>query len=421
MNTMLLRHIKRIQLSVLTIESSIDNINVSIQAYNTATQLVGVNSSIKSIPTRAQILSRFSNIKDPKELDIVKREITTQLNVLIRKIQNTAAILEPAEKKLDDIIVYIEIGRKYITLFRTLASLLNILIKGLRLALVPLTSLLANEAVGEKVGNIILKIEAYVSKVFNTIDTWIRWVENFVDNTLKIILESIQKIYSFVASIVNRIRSIIAFINSLSIELLKALLGISPREKIQVLSEYADIIDNTPELEDEDEDKPTNNGDTEDIEEIITTNDGGGELPSDYYENISLSQITRLKFILEKQRTKNRQKTGEFLQTIPTTEILNQLYNIRQQIKNGIISLSQEDIEYISLLKEYGILIDLEPRLEKTYSLDKQISSLEEAEAELRRREIQRLTNENIRIDGEYEEYGKNRNNANITYRRKNL
>jgi hypothetical protein len=425
MNTILIRHIKRIQVSVLDIESSLYSINTSIQAFNQASQLVGLDSNIKTIPTRAQILNRFSNVKDPELLIITKRIVITQLNKLVNTINGFKNWIDPAQKRLDEIIVYIEIGKQYISLFRTLANLLNILIKGLRLALVPLIGLvpLPIGSITERIIKIITKIEDFVEKIFGTIDTWLKWIEEFVDKTLTTIADIISDIYSFINSLINRIKAIIAFINSLSVDLLKALLGIIPKDKNQILSEYADIIDNNPDPEIEDQ--PTTNGNIEDIEEVISTNDGGGGLPPDYYSDITLQQITRLKFILEKQRNKDEQKTNDykkkFIEDPIVTDIINQLYLIRQQIENDVSLLSQEDIEYLSLLKEYGIDIELEPALEETYSLDKQISSLEEAEAELRRRAVQQLTNENIRTDAEYEEYGKNRDNAVITYRRKTL
>jgi hypothetical protein len=75
----------------------------------------------------------------------------------------------------------------------------------------------------------------------------------------------------------------------------------------------------------------------------------------------------------------------------------------------------------LSLLEEYGLVLSPRQIVEKVYSIDNQITSLEAAEAELRRREIQRLSNNNIRSDAEYEEYGKNRNNADVTYTRKSL
>jgi hypothetical protein len=429
MSTQLSRQIKRIQLSILTIEQGINNINISIQAFNSGTQLLGIGTNISSIPTRAQIINYYAqelgitDLEDPQLFLEFKENLTNSLEFTIRKIESFKNLIDPVQERLNEILVYIDFGRQYIALYQILANLFRILIQGLYLALAPLTSLLANEAAGQKIGEIILKVKAWVEKVFERIDTWIKWVSNFIDRTMLEITRAIDSVYKFVDALIIKIRKLIDFINSLSIDLLKSLLGIIPKDKNQILEEYADEVDNDPDPEPDDD--PPQNGDEEDITETISNNDGRGDLPPDYYEGINFNQITNLKFILEKQRNRNNQSDIEyrrdFIDSLPIRDIIEELYNASEQINNGINSLREEDSEYLSLLEEYGLVLSPTRTVEKVYSIDDQITSLEAAEAELRRREIQRLSNDNIRSDAEYEEYGRNRDNANVTYIRKNL
>jgi hypothetical protein len=429
MSTQLSRQIKRIQLSILIIEQGINDINVSIQAFNSGTQLLGIGANVSSIPTRAQIINYYAqelgvtDLENPKQFVEFKEKLIVPLEFSIRQIEFFKNKIDPIQERLNDILVYIDFGRQYITLYQTLANLFRILIQGLYLALTPLTSLLANEAVGQKIGEIIFKVKAWVNTAFERIDTWIKWVSDFVDKTMLEITQAIISVFNFINALIIKIRELIAFIDSLSIDLLKSLLGIIPKDKNNILEEYANEVDNDPDPEPDDE--LPQNGNEEDITETVSNNDGRGDLPPDYYRGINFNQITNLKFILEKQRNKNNQSDTEyrrnFIDNLPIRDIIEELYNSSEQINNRINSLREEDSEYLSLLEEYGLVLSPRQIVEKVYSIDNQITSLEAAEAELRRREIQRLSNNNIRSDAEYEEYGKNRNNADVTYTRKSL
>jgi hypothetical protein len=423
------RQIKRIQLSVLSIEEGIDNINVSIQAYNSGAQLLGIGSNISTIPTRAQVINYLAqetgldSAGEPKKLVDAKKILTDSLQKIIKQIESFRNRIDPINNKYNEILVYIDIGKELIGEFQKLANVFNILIKGLYLALTPLTSLLANEAIGQKIGEIINKIKAWVVKTFEKIDTWIKWVSDFIDKVILSISSAIQSVYKFIASLINKLRKLIAFINSISLALLKALLGIIPKDKNQVLLEYANEIDNDPDPTPDDD--PSSNGNEEETTETVANNDGRGDLPPDYYRGIDFNQITQLKFILEKQRNKNNQSDieyrREFINNLPIRDVLEELNNIAEQVNNNISSLREEDSEYLSLLEEYGLEIPTQQTIEKVYSIDDQIRSLERVESELRRRTLQNVSNNNIQGNAEYEEYGKNRDNADVTYTRKNL
>jgi hypothetical protein len=432
--TTLSRHIKRIQLSILTVEKSIADINVSIQAYNSGAQLLGVGSNISTVPTRAQVINYLAretgldNAEDPEALVAAKKVLTDALDKTIKQIESFGDKIKPIEDRYNEALTYIDIGKKLIGFFQILANLFRILIQGLYLALAPLVSLLASEIIGQKIGEIINKIKAWVMKTFNKIDTWVKWVSDFVDKVMRSIGSAIQSVFTFIRSLIRKLRKIKDFINSIGLALLKALLGIIPKDKNQILQEYADEVDNNPDPDVDgtpDDDSSLPNGDTEDITEIISNNDGRGDLPPDYYSGINLNQITQLKFILEKQQNKNNQSDIEyrrnFINNLPIGDVLEEINNAAEQINNNISSLREEDSEYLSLLEAYGIEIPTQQSMEKVYSIDEQINSLEKAEAELRRRTLQNLSDNNIQGNAEYEEYGKNKNNANVTYTRKSL
>ena len=216
--TTLSRHIKRIQLSILTVEKSIADINVSIQAYNSGAQLLGVGSNISTVPTRAQVINYLAretgldNAEDPEALVAAKKVLTDALDKTIKQIESFGDKIKPIEDRYNEALTYIDIGKKLIGFFQILANLFRILIQGLYLALTPLVSLLASEIIGQKIGEIINKIKAWVMKTFNKIDTWVKWVSDFVDKVMRSIGSAIQSVFTFIRSLIRKLRKIKDFI-----------------------------------------------------------------------------------------------------------------------------------------------------------------------------------------------------------------
>jgi hypothetical protein len=380
MSTILLRNIKTIKLKVLAIERDLTRISAQYNNINktvtSSSKRVGLNIKLPPIPpfpTRQDILRRLgvNDIQEPVIFEEIRTKITEELQNVINFIRKANDPLESVERALLQINVYIDIGKKIIETLKKLINAFVALLRGLKLALVPLSGLASVGKIIQKISEIIGKVKAWVEKNKEIINTFEKWIERLIKNTLGRFTTIISRLREILLLLINKIEALIAFINSLTLDLLKSLLGISPLNRIQVIEKYVGEAE-----EDEDDDDGT--GEDDDDGDGGDGGDGGdpplpgggttnGNTNTTIFRKLNrqdtsgLSDIlkTRLNFIINSQRQRDIQEANDYLRSLTEeglsleqiAEILNRLNTLTRE---KIANLNRPNQELIDLLEQYN-------------------------------------------------------------------
>jgi hypothetical protein len=348
------------------------------------------------IPTYQQILTdlyKKYNLpdQDPQWLINEKKLWTKLIDETIKIIEGLGNTINIIDTTVTEINIFIEYCYNIIEKLEKLFRLLNALIKGLQIALGPFTSFLANAPAEFKIGEAINFIKGSIKTGLSTTKTCRKWlidfIEDFLIKTTKI-LESMRRTQLSIIIFLNNLK---AFIDAISIDMLKALLGITNTPPRTVLDNYASTID-TPEPVI----TPTSTGDPEDIKKRIGDIVDPENPPPRFVAELTNQELTRLKFILDEQDKIKKENTKDYLESFIETTSLEQLNltlaEIRRLISLNLLVLTREDEEYLKLLEQYN----LTPTPEE-----------------------QPIVQIPLR-PGEFERYGLNRDNAVVSYERRN-
>lgn len=361
----------------------------------------GVTIEIPSLnlPTREQLITELYNEvglpnSDSQKLIDWRRRRKGDIDIIIGKVNSVNSWVDRKFRRpLTDVIGYIRIGSEYIRLTEIFLRLLNLLLKGLRVAssliaaipFNPIGGLLLRFAKG------IAKLEGWIQQGYEAIKTFREVVERYIEKAINFIENIIQKFTNILTSVIQRLNELKAFIDAISIDTLKALLGITGNSSRFVLDNYASTLD-TPETPV----TPTSNGNTDDINrrigDIVDT-----ENPQPrFIAELTNQELTKLTFILSKQNELKKESRQNYLDSLTGGVSLEQLEltldEIRRLLSLNLLVLTREDEEYLRLLEQYN---------------------LTPTPAE------QPIPQVPLR-PGEFERYGLNRDNAVITYERRN-
>jgi DNA-binding transcriptional MerR regulator len=365
MSTILLRNIKTIKLKTLAIERDLTDLsrqynNIS-RSVNSSSKRVDTNVDLPTIPSppsRQVILRRFSEIQEPEIFEEIRTSTTEELQRIINIINRADGPLSQVERAILQINVYIDIGKKILETLKKLINAFVALLRGLKLALVPLSGLAAVGKIIQKISEIIGKVKAWVEKNKEIIKTFEKWVDRLIKNTLGRFTSLISDLRVLQRSIILKIQDLINFVNSLTLDFLKSLLGISPLSRIQIIEKYAEIDEQLTSEEtdndndDGDDDDDATNGDIDGITKTIFRN-------PNIRDTIDLSDIlrTRLNFIINSQRQRDIQEANDYLRSLTEegfsleqiSEILNRLNTLtREEIAN----LNRPNQELIDLIEQ---------------------------------------------------------------------
>jgi hypothetical protein len=403
MSTKLQRTLQTARINVLNIERDIFSAQRAFNAWagevNDLSGQLGINLEIPSlnIPTREQIITELYNEiglpnSDSQTLIDWRRRRKADFDDLISRVQSVENWINTKFRKpLNAALVYIEIGLRYIKLFEILLRLLNLLLKGLKIALIPLQGFLASASIARKISEKLDKITGSINKGYEEVKTFRENIEKIIEKVDNIVNTFIQKLINTLRIVIGILNETKAFIDAISIDLLKSLLGIINIPHRNVLDNYASTID-TPDIIV----PPATNGDSGDINKRIGDIVDPTNPPPRYIAELTNEQLTRLQFILNEQDKIKKDETKNYLESLTGDISLEQLNltlaEIRRLLSLNLLVLTREDEEYLRLLEQYN----LTPTPEE-----------------------QPIVQVPLR-PGEFERYGLNRDNAVVSYERRN-
>jgi hypothetical protein len=352
-----------------------------------------------NLPTREQLMVelyerlRLPN-SDPQELIDWREDTKRKINKNIEKVNNVNNWIDRKYRRpLTDVIGYIRIGLEFIRLAEVALRLLNLLLKGLRVAisLIAAVPFVPFGGFLNKLTNGIAKIEGWVKQGYEAIKTFREIIERLIEKTVTFIEKIVQKFVDILTFVIKTLNDLKAFIDFITIDTLKALLGISNVSHLTVLNNYASTLD-TPETPL----PPASNGSTEDVNRRIGEIVDPTNPPPRYIAELTNEQLTRLQFILDEQDKIKKEDTKNYLESLSQGVSLEQLEltldEIRRLLSLNLLVLTREDEEYLRLLEQYN----LTPTPEE-----------------------QPIVQLPLR-PGEFERYGVNRDNAVVSYERRN-
>lgn len=410
MSTLLLRNARTIRLRALEIERDIYTIQNQINAFGGTSVKIGkkeITFPSLNIPTRQQILTNFYNEtlnapeSDPTWLVNTREKIKKPLDFTITKINDILSFIrESIDQPLNDVYNYVDIGNKIISKVETILKLFNILVKLVKQVIyaLPTIPFIPQLGIVRKAGEIIDKVIGYIEKGYEKIRTWAKWVKDFSQKTLDNLIKISSNIKQTLVNISLYILNIKAFIDSISLDMLKSILGISPVRPLNVLNRYTSVLNDENDIDEDDEDT-TNNGDKEDTDEKIGNDGDKSKTDPDYYKNVTEEQFTRLNFIVDNYNQSLNQKFQDYLDAllrgeISLSELISIVGNIDNTLAKLLASLNFPEEEFVSLLEEYNISPEETTQQEE----QEQVSLISGAE---------------------YERYGYNRKGATVSYERK--
>jgi hypothetical protein len=410
MITKLIRLIRVSRVKILEIEKSAydaqrafngwaGEVNALSSELNRAGSGVTIEIPSLNLPTREQLMVELYEIlglpnSDSQELVNWRRRRKADLDAAIGKVNSVNSWIDRKYRRpLTDVVGYIRIGLEFIRLAEIALRLLNLLLKGLRVALsliaavpfVPFGGFL------NKLANGIAKIEGWIKQGYEAIKTFREIIERLTEKTVTFIEKIVQKFVDILTFVIKTLNDLKAFIDLITIDTLKALLGISNVSHLTVLNNYASTLD-TPETPL----PPASNGSTEDVNRRIGEIVDPTNPPPRYIAELTNEQLTRLQFILDEQDKIKKEDTKNYLESLSQGVSLEQLEltldEIRRLLSLNLLVLTREDEEYLRLLEQYN----LTPTPEE-----------------------QPIVQLPLR-PGEFERYGINRDNAVVSYERRN-
>lgn len=370
-STILLRNARTIRLRALEIEQNIYTIQNQINTLGGTSVKIGkkeLTFPSLNIPTRQQILTNFyyktlnAPEADPQWLLTAKEDIKEPLDFIIDLINPVIKYIRlEIDQPLNDILAYVDIGNKIIQKVEVLLKLFNVLLKLVKSALKALPNIPFTPTSGiiDTARDIIIKITGWVKTGYETIKTWARWVLDFTEKTIQNLVRISSNIKQTLTNIVLYIRNIKAFIDSIGLDLLKSILGISPVRPLETINKYASALDIENNIDEDDEDA-TNNGDKEDTDEKIGNDGDKSKTDPNYYKNLTEEQFTRLNFIVDSYNQSLNQKFQDYLDAllrgeISLAELINIIGKIDETLASLLASLNFPEEEFTSLLEEYNI------------------------------------------------------------------
>jgi hypothetical protein len=405
MITKLIRLIRVSRIKILEIEKSAYDAQRAFNGWagevNDLSGQLGIDLEINSLnlPTREQLMVELYerlNLpnSDSQELVNWRRRRKADLDAAIGKVNNVNSWIDRKYRRpLTDVVGYIRIGLEFIRLAEIALRLLNLLLKGLRVAL-SLIAAIPFAPIGNLLRpliNGIAKIEGWIKQGYEAIKTFREVIERLIEKTVTFIEKIVQKFVNILTFVIKTLNDLKAFIDLITIDTLKALLGISNVSHLTVLNNYASTLD-TPETPL----PPASNGSTEDVNRRIGEIVDPTNPPPRYIAELTNEQLTRLQFILDEQDKIKKEDTKNYLESLSQGVSLEQLEltldEIRRLLSLNLLVLTREDEEYLRLLEQYN----LTPTPEE-----------------------QPIVQLPLR-PGEFERYGVNRDNAVVSYERRN-
>jgi len=408
MITKLLRLIRVSRIKILKIEKNAYDAQRAfngwageVNALSSELNIIDKDKGIPSLnlPTREQLMIElYERLKlpnsDSQELIDWKRKTKRDLDGYIEQVNSVNSWIDiELRKPITDVIGYIRIGLEYIRLAEIALRLLNLLLKGLRVAL-SLIAAIPFAPIGNLLRpliNGIAKIEGWIKQGYEAIKTFREVIERLIEKTVTFIEKIVQKFVNILTFVIKTLNDLKAFIDLITIDTLKALLGISNVSHLTVLNNYASTLD-TPETPL----PPASNGSTEDVNRRIGEIVDPTNPPPRYIAELTNEQLTRLQFILDEQDKIKKEDTKNYLESLSQGVSLEQLEltldEIRRLLSLNLLVLTREDEEYLRLLEQYN----LTPTPEE-----------------------QPIVQLPLR-PGEFERYGVNRDNAVVSYERRN-
>lgn len=410
MSTLLSRNARTIRLRALEIERDIYTIQNQINTFGGTSVKIGkkeITFPSLNIPTRQQILTNFyyETLNAPEAdqtwLIATRETIKQPLDFTIDQIKKIRTfIIESIDIPLNDVLNYVDIGNKIISKIETILKLFNILVKLVKQVIAALPTIPFTPQLGivSKAREIIDKVIGYIKKGYEKIRTWAKWVLDFSEKTLTNLIRISSNIKGTLIRIVTYINNIKVFIDSIRLDMLKSILGISPVRPIEVLNKYTTVLDNENNIDEDDEDN-AKNGDKDDTDEKIGNDGDKSKTDPNYYKNLTEEQFTRLSFIIDNYNQSLNQKFQDYLDAllrgeISLSELISIIGDIDSTLASLLASLNFEEEEYLSLLEEYNISPGGIPEQEQ----QEQVSLIPGVE---------------------YERYGYNRKGATVSYERK--
>jgi hypothetical protein len=405
MITKLIRLIRVSRIKILEIEKSAYDAQRAFNGWagevNDLSGQLGIDLEINSLnlPTREQLMVELYerlNLpnSDSQELVNWRRRRKADLDAAIGKVNSVNSWIDRKYRRpLTDVVGYIRIGLEFIRLAEIALRLLNLLLKGLRVAL-SLIAAIPFAPIGNLLRpliNGIAKIEGWIKQGYEAIKTFREVIERLIEKTVTFIEKIVQKFVNILTFVIKTLNDLKAFIDLITIDTLKALLGISNVSHLTVLNNYASTLD-TPETPL----PPASNGSTEDVNRRIGEIVDPTNPPPRYIAELTNEQLTRLQFILDEQDKIKKEDTKNYLESLSQGVSLEQLEltldEIRRLLSLNLLVLTREDEEYLRLLEQYN----LTPTPEE-----------------------QPIVQLPLR-PGEFERYGVNRDNAVVSYERRN-
>lgn len=411
MSTLLQRNARTIRLRALEIERDIYTIQNQINAFGGTSVKIGkkeITFPSLNIPTRQQILTNFyyetlnAPEGDPKWLEETREKIKKPLDEVIDYTTDIVLpwIKENIDKPLSDILDYVAIGNKIISKVETVLKLFKTLGKIVRRVIDALINIPFTPQLGivDALRNIIDKVTSYIGQGTEKIKTWAKWVLDFSKKILTDLVRTSSSIKQTLVKIIAYINNIKVFIDSIKLDMLKSILGISPVRPIEVLNKYTSVLNDENNI-DEDDETSTNNGDKDDTDEKIGNDGDKSKTDPNYYKNLTEEQFTKLSFIVDNYNQSLNQKFQDYLDAllrgeISLSELISIIGDIDSTLANFLASLNFPEEEYLSLLEEYNISPGGIPEQEQ----QEQVSLIPGVE---------------------YERYGYNRKGATVSYERK--